>query len=194
MKKGTPLILSILIHAAVISLFLFISVDHIIKHYSDKEITDVSIEGDPNKKIGNGNTSRMSQKNIGNNMFIDTPDTKNTINNVNSGGNPGSGEGGGTGLWVKNNYMGLVLKSIHSHKYYPIYAKKKGLTGIVKLKFTLKKNGSIQGNIEKLNSSGSDLLDNAGIKAIKDSAPFPVFPAEITDQEINFIVDIDFVL
>ena len=68
------------------------------------------------------------------------------------------------------------------------------MTGIVKLKFTLKRNGLIKGSIEKLNSSGHDILDDAGIKAIKDSAPFASFPEEIKDQEINFIIDIDFVI
>jgi len=194
MKKGTPLILSILIHVAIISLFLFISVDHIFKHYNDKDVTSVSIEGDPNKKIGNSGIGKTSQKNTANNTFINTPSTGNTIKNENSGGKLGSGESGGTGLVVKNNYMGLVLKKIHTNKYYPIYAKKRGLTGTVKLKFTLKKNGSIKGNIEKLKSSGYDILDNAGIKAINDSAPFASFPEEIKEHEINFTVDIDFVL
>ena len=193
MKKSLPLILSILIHASIISLFLFVSGYHIFKHYREKDIMSVSIEGDPNKKIGNGGTGKKAQINTSSDTSSNTIGTNNIIDNIKTSNN-GSGEGGGTGFGVKSNYMGLVLKSIHSHKYYPIYAKKRGLTGIVKLKFTLKKNGSIKGNIEKLNSSGYDILDDAGIKAIKDSAPFAFFPEEIKDQEINFIVDIDFVL
>ena len=191
MKKGLPVILSILIHASIISFFLFVSGSIMLKHHDNKDIMSVSIEGDPNERIGVGSSTKGSQKNIIKDKSMDMPGIN---NNMTGATVVGSGEGGGTGLGIKSNYMGLVLKRIHSHKYYPIYAKKRGMTGIVKLKFTLKKDGTIKGNIEKLKSSGYEVLDDAGIKAIRESAPFSIFPEDIREQEINFVVDIDFVL
>ncbi|MEI6093080.1 MAG: energy transducer TonB [bacterium] len=196
-KKFLPITIAVIIHVAAISLFLLMS-GHFISGTKNKEdVTSISIEGDPNKKIGLGS---FANKNKTENSTIlkdiDISGLKKTKDNgrKTSASTTGDGEGGGTGFGIKTNYAGMVIEKIHSHKHYPIYAQKKGITGVVTLRFTLKKDGSIKGNIEKVKLSGNNILDEAGVKTVENAAPFPPFPNDIKEQELTFKVDIDFVL
>ncbi len=196
MKKAIPLILSISIHAFIILFFLFIA--GVFNSDIYKSYTSVSIEGDPNKRIGEGggmHGMKTSPLNTGHSPGSPSSSASVTDNTTTGdGGGSGSGEGGGTGFGVKETYIGQVLKRIHSHKYYPIYAQKRHLQGVVKLKFTLRKDGTIKSEIKKVASSGLAILDEAGIKTIKDASPYMPFPSNIKEDELDFVVDIDFVL
>ena len=196
MKKAIPLILSVSIHAFVILFFLFIA--GVFNSNLYKSYTSVSIEGDPNKRIGESGGMRGMKKSPLNTGHPEGSPSSSSVpveGNANVGtAGSGSGEGGGTGFGAKETYIGQVLKRIHSHKYYPIYAQKRRLQGVVKLKFTLRKDGTLKGEIKKVASSGLEILDEAGIKTIKDAAPYMPFPNNIKEDELDFVVDIDFVL
>jgi TonB family protein len=186
---------SILIHVCVIIIFLFAAGVFSLGGSRRTEVLSVTIEGDPSKVMG---TAQHPAHDDRTSVSMRTGEAPSSMDAEKSGAktpaSAATGEGGGTGLGVKDTYIGQVLRKIHSNKYYPVYAQKRGLTGVVKLKFTLKKDGSLKGLVQKINSSGQQILDEAGIKAISSAAPFAPFPDDIRDDELNFVVDIDFVL
>lgn len=196
MKRSLPIIIAIIIHVSAITLFLLMSgyFVSIINKNNKEDITSISIEGDPNKKIGIGSYSNNVRRTGSTNDYIDKNMSVEDIGTSGTKTTEGNGEGGGTGFGVKTNYSGMVIEKIHTHKHYPIYAQKRGITGVVTLRFTLKKDGYLKGNIEKVRSSGNNILDEAGVKTIQKAAPFAPFPNDIKEQELVFKVDIDFVL
>lgn len=95
---------------------------------------------------------------------------------------------------IKNRYMQSILDKIHRSKYYPIYAKRMKMQGIVQIKFVLNSDGFLKNKIEIIKKSQYDILNDAGIQTIKSAEPFDKFPDYIKDNEIVFIVDIDYKL
>ncbi|MFH1223728.1 MAG: TonB family protein [Pseudomonadota bacterium] len=173
--KQKHITLSVLIHAAVLTVFLlasgfFIKGDNLI---SDENVLTVSISGDPDKKIGDTHTKGY-----------EASATEDEIT---------PGQSGGTGHNAKNSYSGMVLKKIYENKYYPLAARKQNLSGKVTLSFTLDRSGAIIGLISNTRSSGSNILDDSAINAVKNSQPFEEFPDNIKDKELTFTVDMDFV-
>jgi TonB family protein len=185
---------SILIHICIITVFLFAAGVFSLGGSRRTEVLSVTIEGDPSKVIGTAQHLSRPDKTSVDISSYKAPSPTATSSNRPASASAATGEDGGTGIGVKDTYIGQVLRKIHSNKYYPVYAQKRGLTGVVKLKFTLKKDGSLKGAVQKINSSGQQILDEAGIKAISSAAPFAPFPEDIKDDELNFVVDIDFVL
>ena len=65
--------------------------------------------------------------------------------------------------------------------------------GQVHLQFTLGSDGSLRGaGILEAKSMESKELKNLTLRALKKSLPFPPFPAELNDPEINFTVVISY--
>jgi protein TonB len=75
-------------------------------------------------------------------------------------------------------YMTRVKQSIEVEWQYPEMARRYGLQGTLALEFTILGNGQLEG-LRLVRSSGSALLDEEGIRAIKAAAPFPPLPAWI---------------
>ncbi len=67
------------------------------------------------------------------------------------------------------------------NQYYPEEARRKKLTGDVRLVVALLPDGSIE-RIDVLASSGVSVLDQAAIRSVKLAAPFAPFPAELRDK------------
>ena len=57
-------------------------------------------------------------------------------------------------------------------KNYPRLARERGVEGVVRLRFLLKTSGAVE-KIEILESSGSELLDHASVRAVSQAAPMP---------------------
>ena len=68
---------------------------------------------------------------------------------------------------------------------YPKLAIQRGYEGILKLKVTIQKNGSVN-NVLVIESTGYKILDNAGIKAAKESKFYPL----TKQSELNIIYDL----
>lgn len=65
-----------------------------------------------------------------------------------------------------------IESAIERAKSYPRLARERGVEGVVRLRFMLKPSGAIE-KIEVLESSGSDLLDTASVRAVSRAAPMP---------------------
>ncbi len=67
------------------------------------------------------------------------------------------------------------------NKYYPEEARRKKISGDVRLVVALLPDGSIK-RIEILSSSGKNVLDQAAIRSVKLAAPFAPFPSELREK------------
>jgi TonB family protein len=66
----------------------------------------------------------------------------------------------------------ILAAAIERTKNYPRLARERGIEGVVRLRFKLTSFGSVE-KLEILQSSGSEVLDNASINAVYRAAPLP---------------------
>jgi TonB family protein len=107
-------------------------------------------------------------------------DGKGTIENTASG--PDGGQVISSARTVDDNNPGFGLiapeqwaaieSAIERTKSYPRIARARGIEGVVRLRFKLNPEGSIE-KIEILESSGSKILDNASVRAVYRAVPMP---------------------
>ncbi|MBN2119841.1 MAG: TonB family protein, partial [Candidatus Omnitrophica bacterium] len=91
--------------------------------------------------------------------------------------------------YPNNEFLNSVYEKVQYNLVYPEKAKEENREGIVKVRFLLKKDGSIEG-LEIEESSGCPLLDKAALDAVRDASPYP-FP--FTDRdEILLILPVGF--
>ncbi len=74
-------------------------------------------------------------------------------------------------------YMSKLKERIESIWTYPLEARMKGIYGDLRIRFTIKKNGRLQG-VELVRTSGYKMLDDAALKALKDGEPYWPLPEE----------------
>jgi len=75
-------------------------------------------------------------------------------------------------------YFNRIKQSIESQWQYPELALRYGLQGKLSLEFTIANDGQLA-QLRLIRSSGSQLLDEEAIRAIKAAAPFPPIPSWI---------------
>jgi TonB family protein len=73
------------------------------------------------------------------------------------------------------SYFNKIKQSIESEWEYPELALRYGLQGKLSLEFTIANDGQLA-QLRLIRSSGSQLLDEEAIRAIKAAAPFPPIP------------------
>jgi len=76
------------------------------------------------------------------------------------------------------SYFNKVKQTIEQHWEYPEMALRYGLQGRLALEFTINGGGQLEG-LRLIRTSGSQLLDEEALRAIKAAAPFPPIPAWI---------------
>lgn len=81
------------------------------------------------------------------------------------------------------SYMQRLKDRIEGIWRYPPEAAEKGIYGDLYIRFTIKKNGRL-GNIELLRTSGYRSLDEAAMKALRDSEPFWPLPDEWKKEDL----------
>lgn len=87
-----------------------------------------------------------------------------------------------TSEFKNRGYMRMLKERIEDIWKYPKEAARKGLSGDLYMKFTIKKDGGL-GEVELLRTSGHRELDEAAMNAIKKAAPFWPLP-EDWDQDV----------
>ncbi|MDI6794328.1 MAG: energy transducer TonB [bacterium] len=98
--------------------------------------------------------------------------------------------------WAKaaiQSYQEKVRKEIEQAKIYPGFARKKGIEGKVKVRFTILSDGKVE-EIEIIEPSGSKLLDRAASRTIKRAALFPPLPEETGEKQLQMQINIVFKL
>lgn len=104
-----------------------------------------------------------------------------------------NGNGHGTKAALAD-YCRTVRSLIERRKEYPPAARKLGIQGSVIVSFSLNCRGELQGvSLEK--SSGNSMIDNAGIRAVRNVGSFPPPPRHAMQGEIvSFKIPIKFAL
>ncbi len=79
----------------------------------------------------------------------------------------------------------LAMKDAIERKWeYPAIAAASGWQGVLRINFTINKDGTVS-DIKVLKSSNYPVLDDAAVTALKLAAPFPPFPDNFSIEEIN---------
>lgn len=65
-----------------------------------------------------------------------------------------------------------IIRKIEAAKRYPRVARKMGIEGKAVVRFKLKPQGQVE-TVEILESSGSEILDQASLQTVRDAAPLP---------------------
>ncbi len=134
-----------------------------------------------------------------------TPGKKNKIKkrarrgaNVDSrrGGSGGRGRagGGGRGLGgraMMSNYKGRVVAHLRRYKAYPAEARRRGIKGLARVRFTINSAGRVI-NSRLVSSSGSAILDRGARATIRRANPFPSLPKGLGKTRMTFVVPIRF--
>ena len=100
------------------------------------------------------------------------------------------GSGGGA---AGDTYLMMVRSKIEQHKIYPRRASLRQVQGTVIIHFIITLEGIIKG-VDVVQSSGFTVLDQAGLKAVKDASPFPRPPVEFFQTAVSIKVPIVFEL
>ena len=90
---------------------------------------------------------------------------------------------------LEKKYELGIRQRIQQKKVYPRRAKRMRKQGVVKVAFTISKNGMLS-KLRILQSSGVKSLDKAALQAVQKVGRFPAFPAGIRKQAIRYIIPI----
>jgi protein TonB len=91
------------------------------------------------------------------------------------------------------SYLGLLLSHLGRYKHYPRAAQLQHIQGTIYLRFTMDRSGNVLAyRIER--SSGHGELDDAAGEMIKQAQPLPQLPPEMTQQQLELVVPVQFFL
>jgi TonB family protein len=89
------------------------------------------------------------------------------------------------------SYFNKIKQSIESEWEYPELALRYGLQGKLSLEFVIAKDGQLT-QLRLVRSSGSQLLDEEAIRAIKAAAPFPPIPPWIKSNPLPISASMEY--
>ncbi len=91
------------------------------------------------------------------------------------------------------DYFSLVSAHLNRRKTYPAEARQARQQGVVTVRFTVDRNGSVSGASIK-RSSGHELLDRATLDLLRRVAPLPRMPTSMQRDSITLSLPIDYAL
>jgi colicin import membrane protein len=86
-------------------------------------------------------------------------------------------------------YLNAIIGELDKHRYYPELARPLRLTGVARFVVVIDRRGRLIA-MQLVQSSGSELLDRAAEKAIRDTLPFPPVPADYPGDPIEITMGI----
>lgn len=90
---------------------------------------------------------------------------------------------------LERQYEKSIRQRIEQKKVYPRLAKRMRKQGVVKVAFTISRNGIVS-RLRIVQSSGVKSLDKAALQAVKKVGQFPSIPAGIRKSVLNYIIPI----
>lgn len=88
-------------------------------------------------------------------------------------------------------YFGSIKRSIEIEWQYPEVALKYGLQGKLLLQFAIRNNGELE-SATVVRSSGSHVLDEEAVRAVKAAAPFRPIPPWINKNRIEIVASFEY--
>jgi protein TonB len=101
--------------------------------------------------------------------------------------------GGAAQQAAASNYLAELQAAIARHRFYPREARRRGLEGKVAISFVIQADGRIT-DVQVARSSGSDSLDEAGIRTLEDLGRFRPIPKGIGRSRWTLRVPISYAL
>ena len=92
---------------------------------------------------------------------------------------------------ASNDYMSLVFRHIHPYRVYPVEARDTQQHGRVVTRVTINRAGGLV-NLKIENSSGSSLIDNAEMDAIRRAMPLPPVPAGLPGDPVVLVLPMNY--
>ncbi len=89
------------------------------------------------------------------------------------------------------SYFNRIKQAIEINWEYPELAKRYGLQGKLSVEFTIGTDGQLE-QLRVVRSSGSQLLDDEAIRAIKAAAPFPRIPAWLKGSSLPISASMEY--
>jgi len=93
---------------------------------------------------------------------------------------------------ILQDFLKIISGKIEESKRYPGWAIDAGVEGKVVVRFTILRDGTLGEELRLVKSSGTEVLDNAAITAIKDAAPFPALPRALSRERLQIDLPMDF--
>ncbi len=94
---------------------------------------------------------------------------------------------------VRREYEKALLSRLDAHKRYPDSARRRGATGVAKVRLTILADGSIESS-ELVESSGNRHLDREALRMFLRAEPFPPIPISLQKNRIDLEIPIVFEL
>jgi periplasmic protein TonB len=91
---------------------------------------------------------------------------------------------------IVSDYKKTLFQHIERVERYPEAARERRLHGVVRVLFAMKRDGTVLGAWVET-SSGSTILDQAAIDAVRRAQPLPRIPSELPDS-LNIILPVEF--
>ena len=92
---------------------------------------------------------------------------------------------------LERQYEQGIRQRIEQKKLYPRLAKRMRKQGVVRIAFTINRNGSFS-KLRIVQSSGVKSLDKAALQAVKKVGRFPAIPAGIRKSVLSYIIPISY--
>jgi len=90
-------------------------------------------------------------------------------------------------------YLNDLLPGLNTQKRYPPIARRRGVTGVVNVRFTILADGNLASS-ELVESSGSRHLDREALRMLSRAQPFPPIPKDLQKNRIQIDLPIVFEL
>ncbi|MGQ9844352.1 MAG: energy transducer TonB [Spirochaetota bacterium] len=94
---------------------------------------------------------------------------------------------------IAMRYIDMIRQRIQEALVYPTAARNDGIEGKTYISFTIDKYGNLL-MVLLSRSSGSGILDDAALKAIRSASPFPPIPEAIGKERMTFVQGLTFTL
>ena len=92
---------------------------------------------------------------------------------------------------LEADYKSLVGSYIRRNKFSPPQSRKAGISGDVKVRFVVQRNGAIT-DVSVAGSSGKALLDGEAMEFLRRLTPVPSFPRDLRKSEIPLTITLKF--
>lgn len=106
-------------------------------------------------------------------------------------GNGTGGNGGGVAGCLDPVWMRAVTERVRKFFYYPDSALEAGKTGVVTMRFSVRRDGQVD-RLEISKSAGDDALDKAAVDIMHKAQPLPAIPDRMHVDRINGELPINF--
>jgi protein TonB len=93
-----------------------------------------------------------------------------------------------------SRYLSRLRDLIDRRKEYPYQARRQEQEGTVLIRFTVTRQGALAGEPVLEKKSRYERLNASAVEAVKKAAPYPPFPGEIGEDELNVQVAVSFSL